>query len=198
MPSKTQQVIGITGVIGSGKTTVANVFMHLDIPVFIADEVAKQQMLTHTSLKNSIQNTFGSFSYIHHQLNSSYLANIVFKDKEKLNLLNSMVHPIVHHCFFEWQKKHPTVPYLLYEAAILFECGVPSFINKIIGVTAPFILKIQRLQMRNKNLTKEDIINRMQNQIDDHIKMKLCDWVITNDDKTPILPQVLSIHQSLI
>ena len=73
-----------------------------------------------------------------------------------------------------------------------------SFINKIIGFTAPFIQKIQRLQMRNKNLTKEDIINRMQNQIDDHIKMKLCDWVITNDDKTPILPQVLSIHQSLI
>lgn len=188
--------IGLTGGIGSGKTTVAKIFEVLGIPVFYADLVAKRLVNEDEEIRKLILLHFGPESYIKGQLNRPYISNIVFNNPKKLDLLNSITHPATIRYANEWMQKQ-TAPYVLKEAALIFESGSAENLNYVIGVYAPMELRIQRIMARD-GLSREEIIKRMQGQINEEMKMKLCDFVITNDEQKPILPQVLALHEKLI
>ena len=185
--------IGLTGGIGSGKTTVAKVFETLGIPVYYADDRAKHLMNTNSALKASIIQHFGNEAYQNGGLNRKYLAAIVFNNKEKLELLNSLTHPITIRDAEEWMKKQAT-PYTVKEAALLFESGAAKHLDFVIGVYAPQHIRVQRVVHRD-HLPVEEVMKRISHQIDEEMKMKLCDFVITNNDQQLVIPQVLALHQ---
>ena len=188
------KIIGLTGGIGSGKTTVANLFASLGIPVFNADDAAKQLMQNSPIIKNQLIQQFGDKVYEQGQLNKSYLASIVFADPEKLAILNSIVHPVTIQAALDWAQQQ-TSPYVIKEAALIFESNASEGLDFVIGVTAPLALRIERVMKRDQ-CTQAEVKKRMQHQISDAIKMKLCDKVIVNDDVQLITPQVIAIHEA--
>jgi dephospho-CoA kinase len=189
--------IGLTGGIGSGKTTVAKVFEVLGIPVYYADEAAKELMHTNELLKQQLILHFGKETYLEGgQLNRKHLSSIVFNNKEKLELLNSLVHPATIADAKEWFSKQQA-PYVIKEAALLFESGTAEGLDYIIGVTAPTALRIKRVMERD-GVTAEEVKRRMTNQVDEVIKMKLCDFVVHNNEQELLLPQALALHNELI
>jgi len=185
--------IGLTGGIGSGKSTVAKIFEVLGIPVYYADEAARYLMNTDEELITGIKKYFGDESYTGNQLNRKYLATQIFNDEYKLELLNSLVHPATIRDAEIWMMRQST-PYVVKEAALLFETGSAENLDYIIGVFAPKTLRIKRVAERD-NTTPEEVIKRIKRQVDDDIKMKLCDFVITNDGQHAIIPQVLALHE---
>ena len=188
--------IGLTGGIGSGKSIVANVFKTLGVPVFDADKAAKKIMEEDEILIASIKQNFGEQSYIDGKLNRKYIADIVFNDAYQLELLNSLTHPATISAFEVWASQQ-TAPYIIKEAALLFEAGSANDLAFVIGVTAPQSLRIQRVINRD-NITREDVLNRMEKQISDTIKMRLCDAIIVNDEQQMVIPQVLALHEMLM
>lgn len=188
--------VGITGGIGSGKTTVANIFNTIGIPVFDADAAARKVMNEDEPLKQNIRSFFGNEAYTNGILNRKYIADIVFNDAFKLEKLNAMVHPVTIAMAEKWMQQQ-TTPYVLKEAAIIFESGAASGLDYIIGVFAPQHLRIQRVMQRDK-VSREEVLGRMSKQIDEFMKMKLCDFVITNDEQQLVIPQVLSVHEKLL
>ncbi len=188
--------VGLTGGIGSGKSTVAKIFETLNIPVYYADAEAKRIMNEDKELRKSIIRHFGEESYKNDELNRSYLASQVFVDQYKLDLLNSLVHPVTISGAEQWMKKQKS-PYVIKEAALLFEAGATENLDYIIGVYAPVAMRIQRVMARD-NVTREEVLKRMKNQISDEIKMKLCDFVVVNDEERLVMEQVLLIHQKLL
>lgn len=187
--------IGITGGIGSGKTTVARIFEVLGIPVYYADDAAKRIMNEDETLKQQIIKNFGEGSYTDGRLNREYLAAIVFSDKKKLAILNALVHPATIRNSIAWMKKQKT-SYAIREAALIFESGVQGQLDYVIGVSAPLELRIERAMLRDK-LTRQQVQERMDRQINETIKMRLCDFVIINDEKQPVIPQVMRLHDQL-
>lgn len=185
--------IGITGGIGSGKTTVARIFEVLGIPVYYADDAAKRIMNEDEILKKEIIRNFGDNAYVDGKLNRGFLASIVFHDKKKLAILNSLVHPATIRNSNLWMKCQ-TTPYAIREAALIFESGVQGQLDYVIGVSAPLEIRIERA-MRRDNLTRQQVLDRMDRQINETIKMRLCDFVIVNDTKKPVIPQVLKLHE---
>ena len=185
--------VGLTGGIGSGKTTVAKVFETLGIPVYYADDRAKHLMNADEALKASIIQSFGNDAYKNGELDRKYLAAIVFNNKEKLELLNSLTHPITIRDADEWMKQQTTF-YTIKEAALLFESGAAEQLDCIIGVYAPQHIRVQRVVQRD-NLPVEDVMKRISRQIDEEMKMKLCDFVITNNDQQLVIPQVLELDK---
>ena len=171
--------VGITGGIGSGKSTVSKIFEVLGIPVYYADEASKRLMNENEALKEKLKSIFGDGTYIDGQLNRSYLSAIVFNDPLKLALLNSIVHPATIKDAEDWMKKQ-TAPYAMKEAALIFESGSQEHLDKVIGVYAPAAVRILRVMQRDK-VTREEVQSRMNKQIDENMKMRLCDYVITND-----------------
>jgi dephospho-CoA kinase len=190
------RMIGLTGGIGSGKTTVAKIFATLGIPVFNADDAAKELMQKSPLLKEKLILQFGSEVYQDGQLNKAYLSNIVFKDPYQLNLLNAIVHPASIQAAWDWADQQKA-PYVIKEAALIFESNASEGLDQVIGVSAPLSLRIHRVMQRDL-CTKADVEMRMRNQVSDSIKMKLCDWVINNNDQELLIPQVLKIHESLM
>ena len=188
--------IGLTGGIGSGKTTIAKIFELLKVPVYYADEASKRLYHTDKVLMAGLKKHFGSDIYINEQLNRSRLAEIVFDNPEKLELLNSLVHPVTIKDAVEWMEQQ-TTPYIIKEAALLFEAGSASGLDYIIGVSAPQDLRIQRVIERDKT-TKESVLNRMKRQMDEERKMSLCDFIIVNDEKELVIPQVLKLHEKFL
>ena len=188
-------IIGLTGGIGSGKSTVAKIFAQLGIPVLDADATAKAIMNEDRSVKTKLIELFGEDAYKENQLNRPYIAQIVFEDAFKLQQLNAIIHPITIQYAKDWAFKQ-SAPYVIKEAALFFESGSSEGVEKIIGVTAPKHIRIQRVMQRDQ-ITREDVIKRMEHQLEDSLKMKLCDWVIQNDDMHLLIPQILAIHQSL-
>ncbi|MFT3824464.1 MAG: dephospho-CoA kinase [Chitinophagaceae bacterium] len=188
--------IGLTGGIGSGKSTVAKIFEVLGVPVYYADDVAKDLMNTDTVLQQQIIDNFGTESYKEGKLDRRYIASIVFNDPEKLALLNSFVHPATIRAGEKWMEQQ-TAPYAVKEAALIFESGSQSELDHVIGVAAPLSLRIHRTMQRD-NVTREEVLARMDRQIDERIKMKLCDFVIVNDDQQMLIPQVLELHNTLL
>ena len=185
--------IGITGGMGSGKSTVAKVFETLGIPVYYADDAAKRILNENEELREQIINHFGQDTYNENGLNRSYLASIVFNDREKLDLLNSLTHPLTiadANAWFEKQK----APYAIKEAALLFESGAAEGIDYIIGVDAPRAIRIKRIMQRDQ-LSAIEIEKRLAKQLQDEIKMKLCDFVIKNDERQLVIPQVLALDK---
>jgi len=188
--------VGLTGGIGSGKSTVAKIFEVLSIPVYYADDAARHIMNTDEELKKSIIKEFGSESYINGQLDRPYIASLVFNDKEKLDLLNSLTHPATIRDAQQWMQKQ-TSPYIIKEAALIFESGSAENLDYVIGVYAPAPLRIKRIMDRD-HITKEEVLQRMNRQIDEDIKMKLCDTVIVNDEQQLVTTQVLQLHEQLL
>jgi dephospho-CoA kinase len=188
--------VGLTGGIGSGKTTVAQIFEVLSIPVYYADSAARYLMNHDPDLKKKIIASFGTDAYKSGELNRSYLGSVVFPDTEKLNLLNSIVHPVTIRDSANWMKNQKT-PYAIKEAALIFEAGLEKHLDYIIGVTAPESLRIQRVVERD-HVPKEKVLDRMRHQMDEKEKISRCDFVIQNDGIHSLLPQVLQIHEKLL
>ena len=188
--------IGLTGGIGSGKSTVAKVFEVLGIPVYYADDAAKKLMNEDEELKEKIKKEFGESIYKEEKLDRKKLAGIVFTSPEKLNLLNALVHPATLKDAETWMQKQ-TTPYCIKEAALIFESGAHEHLDYVIGVTAPAPLRILRTMQRD-GVTKEEVFARMDKQMDETIKIKLCDFVFTNDEQEMLLPQVLELHKKLL
>jgi dephospho-CoA kinase len=188
--------IGITGGIGSGKSIVTNIFKVLGIPVFDADSTAKTIMNENEELKLALQKEFGTEVYQNNQLNRKYLADIVFKDAYRLEVLKSLVHPASIAAGLAWTE-HQTAPYTIKEAALLFEAGSGFNLDYIIGVYAPQAVRIKRVMDRD-GVTREDVLNRMSRQINEEMKMKLCDFVIVNDEQQLVIPQVMKLHEHFL
>jgi dephospho-CoA kinase len=188
--------IGLTGGIGSGKTTVAKVFEVLGIPVYYADDAAKELMNKNELLKQQLIFHFGADTYIDGKLNRKHLSSIVFVNKEKLELLNSLVHPVTIADAEQWFSRQQS-PYVIKEAALLFESGAAEGLDYVIGVTAPAALRIKRVMDRD-GVTADEVKKRMANQVEETIKIRLCDFIIHNDEQQLILPQVLQLHEELL
>ena len=181
----------------SHKTGVAKIFETLGVPVYYADDVAKQLMQEDNVLKQSIINIFGKDSYTTDgKLNRSYLSATVFSNPHQLERLNAIVHPATIQHAEQWMQQQQA-PYVIKEAALIFESGSQSALDYVIGVYAPQALRIQRTIKRD-NIDKDKVLQRMQNQIDENIKMRLCDRVIQNDDQHSLMQQVLMVHETLI
>ena len=185
--------IGLTGGIGSGKSTVAKVFEILGIPVYYADTAAKKIMNTDPELRKAIQLEFGDDAYTGQELNRKKIASIVFNNPAKLEKLNQLIHPVTIRDAEEWMKKQ-TSPYAIKEAALLFESGAHAGLDKIIGVSAPQQLRIKRVMERD-GVNQEEVISRMNKQWDEERKMNQCDEVIINNEQELIIPQVLDLHR---
>lgn len=189
--------VGITGGIGSGKSTVCKVFETLGIPVYYADAAAKRLMQEDAALKAAICEKFGDDAYdASGRLNRPFLAKIVFSDEQKLGQLNALVHPATIRDAEEWMQRQKT-PYAIKEAALMFESEAFHHVDKIIGVSAPASLRILRAMHRDR-ISREEVLRRMDKQLNEEIKMRLCDYVIRNDERQLIIPQVLQLHEELL
>ena len=188
--------VGLTGGIGSGKSTVAQVFEVLGIPVYYADDAAKKLMNEDPLLKEKLKIAFGEAVYTNGLLNRQVLSSIVFNDKEKLALLNSIVHPATILDAHKWMLGQ-SAPYVIKEAALLYESGSAKQLDKIIGVYAPAQLRIQRVMQRD-SITEKEVLSRINKQMDEEEKMALCDYVINNNGEELVLPQVMKIHAMLL
>ena len=188
--------IGLTGGIGSGKSTVASIFEVLDIPVYYADNIAKKFMQEDDLLVKSIKLKFGDNCYTSGKLNRAYLSAIVFNDKSKLELLNSIVHPATIAHAENWMKNQ-TSPYCIKEAALIFESNSNKNLDYVIGVHSPENLRINRIISRDQ-ISEIEIKARIDAQMNEAEKMAKCDFVINNNEIELIVPQVLSVHQKLL
>ena len=190
--------VGLTGGIGSGKSTVAAIFEVLGVPVSFADLEARRVMNEDPELRQQIIAHFGPEAYAGMTLNRSWLASRVFNHPDQLEILNSLVHPATIREGDRWmQSVAGRSPYVIREAAMLFETRAAGHLDFIIGVHAPAALRIQRTIQRD-GLTREEVLQRMRNQIDEEIKMRLCDAVIQNDGLQALMPQVLALHERLL
>jgi dephospho-CoA kinase len=188
--------IGLTGGIGSGKSTVAQIFETLGIPVYYADEAAKKLMNEDPELKKEITAAFGAAAYPDGRLDRRYMAALVFEDPRQLARLNSLVHPVTLRDAEQWMERQQT-PYAVKEAAIIFEAKLRPYYDYVIGVTAPESLRIERVMKRDQS-SRDKIQQRIRQQMDDQEKMKLCDFVILNDGQQSVLKQVLALHAELL
>jgi len=188
--------VGLTGGIGSGKTTVAKMFLTLGIPVYIADDEAKKLMQTSKVIKRKLIALFGENAYVENKLNRPFLADIIFNDKSYLEKMNAIVHPRVSRHFSKWLLKQ-TSPYVIKEVAILFENGGYKACDAVITVTAPKKLRIKRLLSRDNTTTKK-IEAIMSNQWTDEDKVKLSDFAIENIDMETTEKQVQDVHAEIL
>ena len=187
--------VGITGGIGSGKTTVCRVFKVLGIPVFQADIVARRLQDEDAEIRNKLIGYFGPDIYTDNNvLNRKKLAGIIFNSPADLERVNHLIHPAVHKEFQKWKEKMTCYPYLLYEAAILFETGSASKFDYTILVVTDEKERLQRV-MKRDNLSTEAILQRMRNQMQDSEKMQLASHIIKNNDNQLIIPQILILDQ---
>ena len=190
--------IGITGGIGSGKTTACKVFEVLGIPVFYADTVAKELMHTDILLKKELISAFGPNSYFPNgELNRKYISGIVFKDETQLQILNKLVHPAVFRAFDQWVLNQRNAPYVLKEAALLFESGSSQMCDYNILVKSPEAIKIQRIIQRD-HITESEVRLRMNKQLPDEEKEKLADFILYNNEEQLLVTQILTLHEKLL
>ncbi len=188
--------IGLTGGIGSGKTTVAEVFRRLGAPVFMSDDVARQLQEENAEVKGGMQELFGEDIYRDGKLDREKVAGIVFADKKKLEQLNALVHPAVAKAFQQFCETHKDKKYVLKEAAILFETGGNKQLDGMIVVTAPEELRTARVMQRD-GISREEVLKRMKNQMAEDEKVKQADFVIVNDEKELVVPMVVGIDEAL-
>jgi len=191
--------IGITGSIGAGKSTVAGIFKVLGVPVFDADTTAKSILNSDPQLCEQVIAAFGLETYKNGLLDRKYLATLVFNNPDQLAKLNALVHPATINAANAWAKHWEAQgsPYIVKEAALLFEAGTNVGLDFIIGVTAPEDLRIARVMARD-HVTREEVLKRMQLQLDDTKKMERCNIVLDNNEKVLLIPQVLALHQQFI
>ena len=189
-------IVALTGGIGSGKTTVANMFKNLGVPVYDSDKEAKNLMMSSKKLRKDIKALLGDLAYKDKTLNREYIAKKVFKDKGLLKQLNEIVHPAVRKDFLKWAKKQGAA-YVIQESAIVFENKQEDFYDKIILVTAPQEIRLERVIERD-NVSKSKIMDRMGNQLDDEDKIKMSDYVIDNITLDETRSKVKEVHGLLL
>ena len=190
------KVLGLTGGIGSGKTTVASLFFALGVPVYNADNEAKKLMNESPKIRTKIIALFGVNAYSNGLLNRSYIAQLVFKDKNKLDALNQIIHPAVAAHYSTWLTTQ-TYPYVVKEVAILFELGAENQFDFILTVTAPKQSRIDRVMQRDAK-TSEEVLSIMKNQWDEALKIKKSDFVIHNIDTQLTAKEVEEIHVKIL
>lgn len=189
--------IGITGGIGSGKSTVCKVFQLLGIPVYASDDRAKWLMANDPELKTQISSTFGSESYLPEgAVNRAFLADKVFSDPEKVKKINLLVHPAVGKDFRKWAENQ-TSPYVIKEAALLFETGAHKELDKVINVSSPLKIRVARILMRDTHRDEGQVNRIIDQQMPDEEKNDKADFVIKNTENKLLIPQILEIHKKL-
>src|SRR5678809_933211 len=187
--------LGLTGGIGSGKSTVAQIFEVLGIPVYYADIAAKKIMNEDEGLRSAITNIFGEHAYTNNILDRKYLSSLVFSDPPKLQQLNALVHLATKKDSEAWMQQQ-TSPYAIHEAALIFEAKVSDRLDLVIGVSSPIELRIKRATERDK-VSREEVLKRMEQQLDEEVKMSKCDFVLINDEQQLLIPQVLTLHEKI-
>ena len=189
--------IGITGGIGTGKSTISEIFALLGVPVYYADQAAKSLMVNNSNLKQQLISTFGTATFTNKgELDTKYIANKVFKDEKALKQLNALVHPAVLADFNKWcSQQH--APYILKEAALLMESGSYKQCDYTILVESPLALRIERL-LRRDNSSEEQIKARIASQLPDEEKAKLANFLILNDEKHLLIPQIIALHTQFL
>lgn len=189
--------VGVTGGIGSGKSLVCKLFEQLGVPVYYADQAATE-IFYQTEIQQQLVKTFGKeIQDTTGRVDRKMLADLVFADTNLLDKLNAIIHPAVALDVEKWNKHHAATPYVLKEAAILFESGTNKGLHKVVTVVAPVELRIARIE-KSRGLLREEIESRMNTQLSDEEKMKRSDFVIYNDEQQLLIPQVLAIHQQLL
>ncbi len=188
--------VGLTGNMGSGKSTVALVFSYLNVPVYKADVEAKKMYLRDDVLKEVVSLAGKQILDSCGNLNRKALAEVAFSDSKILKSLTKLIHPLVRKDFIVWTGQHSQSPYVIHEAAIIFESGFREEYDLVIHVSCPEEISIERIEKRD-NLSREMILQRMQFQLPDREKASLSNFVILNDGSTLVIPQVLLIHQTL-
>jgi dephospho-CoA kinase len=188
--------IGITGGIGAGKSTVTRIFATLRVPVYDADSRAKWLMNSDPVLKAGIAQAFGPEAYTPAGLNRNYLAATVFGDPDKVDLLNRLVHPRVGDDYAAWVRGHAGFPYVLKEAALLFESGSYQSLDRVIAVAAPLALRVRRVLQRDPHRTEADVTAIVSRQMDEAEKLARADYVVHNDENTLLIPQVLELDRT--
>jgi dephospho-CoA kinase len=189
--------IGITGGIGSGKTTVTKLFAMLDVPIINADEEAKKLYYENEELKQKIISLLGNESYIEGVFNKPFISSVIFSDEEKRKQLNALVHPLAIAKMNEWMQQYNHTPYILKEAALLIESNSYKVLDAVIHVTSPIDIRIQRVMKREK-ISRQEVENRIQAQMPEEEKLKYATYIIYNDDEHLLMPQVLYIHQQIL
>lgn len=189
-------IVGLTGGIGSGKSTVAKMFKKLGVPVYNSDKRAKKLMKSSKKLRTSIKSLLGNDAYDGKKLNKTYISSKIFKDKSLLDQLNGIVHPSVRKDFISWAKKQKA-PYVIQEAAIIFENGLKEFYDKIVLVTAPEKIRLERVMERD-DVSKSEVLARMKNQWQDARKIELSDYVIHNLALNDTISKVKEVHMLLL
>ena len=189
--------VGLTGGIGSGKTTIANLFaLHFSIPIYIADTKAKELVANNKQLQQGIVTLLGEEAFVEGRYNTSFVAQEVFSNKEKLDKLNAIIHPYVQQDFLQW-KQSQQAPYVIKEAAILFESGSYRDCDFIIMVTAPLEERIERVMLRDK-IDRETVEKRIKNQWNDEKKIELSTFVIENREIDKNLDKIEIIHSKIV
>lgn len=190
--------VGVTGNIGSGKSTVCRIFEVLGVPVYYADDRAKEILQTDTEVIRKVKELFGDDVYdASNQLDRKRVAHVVFNEPDFLKQYEAIIHPAVLRDGDKWFQRHTQYPYVIKEAALLIESGSYKHLDKIICVTAPVNIRIERIQQRD-GMSLEDIKARMRNQMAEAEKVELSDFIIYNDGTAPLIRQVLNIHEKLI
>lgn len=189
--------VGLTGGIGSGKTTIANLFaLHFSIPIYIADTKAKELVANNKQLQQEIVALLGEKAFVEGRYNTAFVAQEVFSNKEKLDKLNAIIHPYVQQDFLQW-KQSQQAPYVIKEAAILFESGSYRDCDFIIMVTAPLEERIKRVMLRDK-IDRETVEKRIKNQWNDEKKIELSTFVIENREIDKNLDKIEIIHSKIV
>lgn len=188
--------IGLTGIIGSGKTTAALYFKGLGVPVFIADDCAKELMENDDNLKNQIINLLGESAYLKGKLNKEFISEKIFYDSMLLNYINNIVHPRVHEYFNIWISKQNS-KYIVYEAALIFENNSQHIFDKIICIKTPINLILDRINNR-ENYSEDKVKRILNNQLSQELKCSKSDFCIENISKNKLYNELLNIHTSLI
>src|SRR5664279_2769894 len=188
--------LGVTGGIGSGKTSVCRVFDVLRVPVFSADREAQEIMENDYEVRRTLKTIAGKDLYILGTLDRMKLASIIFNDRAILEKVNFLVHPIVFNRFTKWALIQE-VPYVIMEAAILFESGASKYVDRVATVVAPVEQRVKRVIHRSK-LSREQVVERIKNQIDDETRIKLSDYVINNSENDMVISAILEIHDDIL
>lgn len=189
-------VVGLTGGIGSGKSTIKQVFEILHVPVFESDKEG-HAVLQDAGVVAKLKDVFGADVISQNgEVDRKRLASIVFSNKDQLSVLNGIIHPAVRDKFKRWKDAHCHSPYVINEAAILFESGLNLHVDCSINVSAPADIRIERVILRDK-IDKKQVLDRIANQMSDDQRKMLATWTIINDGKCPVIPQILKIDGQL-
>ena len=188
--------VGVTGGIGSGKSLVCKIFRCLNVPVFSADEEARLLLETDQEIILALTGFFSKELYLSGKLNKQMLADLIFSDRKNMDIVNNATHPAVLERFAEWCTCQTKAAYVIMEAAIIFETGTDHFLDKVINISAPEAIRIERVCKRD-GVSKEKVIERIDNQLTENERKEKADINLVNDGKKMLLPWVLEIHKLL-